>query len=120
MGITREDGSGSRSRRRENDRQGLTGISWLCQTRPVTAVNHDDLNQALDTLGLSLPVSLDQLVAKRRELLHTWYPARYANLTNNPKQYMKMFKQAEEMTRRIEAASCVVNEWLAAQSTSSS
>jgi len=81
----------------------------------VNKVNHDDLNQALETLGLARPVSLDQLIAKRRELLHTWDPARYANLTNNPKKYMRMFKQAEEMTRRIEAASQVVNEWLAAK-----
>lgn len=81
----------------------------------MNKVNHDDLNQALETLGLARPVSLDQLIAKRRELLHTWDPARYANLTNNPKKYMRMFKQAEEMTRRIEAASQVVNEWLAAK-----
>jgi len=81
----------------------------------VNKVNHDDLNQALETLGLARPVSLDQLIAKRRELLHTWDPARYANLTNNPKKYMRMFKQAEEMMRRIEAASQVVNEWLAAK-----
>lgn len=69
----------------------------------VTA-NQDDLNRALETFGLTLPVSLDQLTAKRRELLHTWYPARYANLTNNPKKYMQMFTQAEEMTKLIEAA----------------
>ena len=81
----------------------------------MNKVNHDDLNQALETLGLALPVSLEQLIATRRELLHTWDPARYANLTNNPKKYMRMFKQAEEMTRRIEAASQVVNEWLAAK-----
>ncbi len=76
-------------------------------------INQGDLNQALETLGLTLPVSLEQLTAKRRELLHTWYPARYANLTNNPKKFMQMFKQAEDMTRKIEAASKVVSEWLA-------
>ncbi len=76
-------------------------------------INQSDLNQALETLGLTLPVSLEQLTAKRRELLHTWYPARYANLTNNPKKFMQMFKQAEDMTRKIEAASKVVSEWLA-------
>jgi hypothetical protein len=82
----------------------------------VATVNHDELNRALDTLGLSLPVSLDQLLAKREELLHRWHPARYANLANNPKKYMQKFKQAEEMTSRIEAACRVVNEWLTAQS----
>jgi len=60
--------------------------------------------QALETLGLTLPVSHEQLMAKRRELLHTWYPARYANLTNNPKKYMQMYRQAEEMTKKIESA----------------
>ncbi len=79
----------------------------------MTVINQGDLNQALETLGLTLPVSLEQLTAKRRELLHTWYPARYANLTNNPKKFMQMFKQAEDMTRKIEAASKVVSEWLA-------
>jgi hypothetical protein len=47
-------------------------------------------------------------------LLYTWNPARYSNLTNNPKKYMQAYKKAEEMTRTIEAASKVVNEWLAA------
>ena len=40
----------------------------------------------------------------RRALLHTWNPARYSNLTNNPKQYMQAYKKAEEMTTLIEAA----------------
>ncbi|MGQ0696262.1 MAG: hypothetical protein ACT4OL_11910 [Nitrospiraceae bacterium] len=80
----------------------------------MTSVNQEDLNRSLEILGLALPVTQEQLVAKRRELLHTWYPARYANLTNNPRKYMQMFKRAEEMTRKIEAASQVVNEWLAA------
>ena len=74
---------------------------------------NDSVTQALDVLGLTLPISQEQLTTKRRELLHTWYPARYANLTNNPKKYMQMFKQAEEMTRKIEAASKVLTEWLA-------
>jgi hypothetical protein len=81
----------------------------------VAAVNEHDLDQALSTLGLTPPVTLEQLAAKRRELLHAWHPARYANLTNNPKKYMQKFKQAEEMTSRIETACRVVNEWLATQ-----
>ncbi len=36
--------------------------------------------------------------------LYNWNPARYANLTNHPKQYMKNYKKAEEMTKKIEAA----------------
>jgi len=81
----------------------------------VATEHQDDLDQALKTLELTLPVTREQLAAKRRELLCAWHPARCANLTNNPKTYSRTFKQAEEMTSRIEAACRVVNEWLAAQ-----
>ena len=68
---------------------------------------------ALKILGLDLPVSQEQLDIKRKELLHTWFPDRYANLTNNPKKYMQMYKEAEEMTQKIEAAYAIVSSWLA-------
>lgn len=70
----------------------------------MTNRTDDDLAQALELFGLTPPVTAKRLTDKRRELLHTWYPARYANLTNNPKKYMQMYKQAEEMTKKIEAA----------------
>ena len=54
---------------------------------------------ALEVLGLDLPVSQEQLEIKRKELLHIWDPSRYANLTNNPKKYMQMYKEAEAMTK---------------------
>jgi hypothetical protein len=72
----------------------------------------DPVSQALQTLGLDLPVSQEQLDLKRKELLHIWNPARYANLTNNPKKYMQMYKQAEEMTKNIEAAYSLLSSWL--------
>ena len=78
----------------------------------MAAVNQDDLDQALNTLGLTPPVTIERLAAKRRELLHAWHPTRYANLANNPKKYMQKFKQAEEMNSRIETAYRIVNEWL--------
>ena len=68
---------------------------------------------ALKILGLDLPVSQEQLEIKRKELLHTWFPDRYANLTNNPKKYMQMYKEAEEMTQKIEAACSLLSSWLA-------
>ena len=80
------------------------------------SLNHEELTRSLEVLGLAFPVTQEELAARRRELLQTWYPARYANLTNNPKKYTQMFKQAEEMTRKIEMASKVVNDWLATQS----
>lgn len=76
----------------------------------------DSVKQALEFFGLSPQVSREQLAAKRSELLHTWYPARYANLTNNPKQYMQMFQQAEEMTHKTEATYRLLLEWLQTQS----
>jgi hypothetical protein len=79
----------------------LTGSRPVCETRSVV---HDEVQQALAVLGLDLPVGRETLDQKRRELLHTWNPHRYANLTNNPKKYMQMFKQAEDMTKKIEAA----------------
>jgi hypothetical protein len=46
----------------------------------------------------------NRLDEKRRKLLLTWHPPRYATLTNNPKKYMKMYKQGEAMTKEIQAA----------------
>ncbi len=48
--------------------------------------------------------SLTRLDQKRRQLLLIWHPSRYATLTNNPKKYMKMYKQGEAMTKEIQAA----------------
>mgnify|MGYP001562084490 CR=1 FL=1 len=67
-------------------------------------VTQEDVNHALEVLGLTLPITPETLEQTRRALLHTWNPARYANLTNNPKQYMQSYKKAEEMTTLIEAA----------------
>jgi hypothetical protein len=73
----------------------------------------EQVSQALQVLGLDLPVSQEQLDLKRKELLHIWDPPRYANLTNNPKQYMQSFKEAEEMTKKIETAYSFLSTWLA-------
>lgn len=67
-------------------------------------VTQEDVNHALEVLGLTLPVTLENLDRTRRALLYTWNPARYSNLTNNPKKYMESYKKAEEMTKLIEAA----------------
>ncbi len=67
-------------------------------------VTQEDVNHALEVLGLTLPLTLENLDRARRALLYTWNPARYSNLTNNPKKYMQAYKKAEEMTKLIEAA----------------
>ena len=64
----------------------------------------EEVAHALEILGLTLPVSSEDLERAKRVQLYNWNPARYSNLTNNPKQYMQAYKKAEEMTRTIEAA----------------
>ncbi|HKN88441.1 MAG TPA: hypothetical protein VJV04_16360 [Nitrospiraceae bacterium] len=75
-------------------------------------MNQEDIDQALRLLSLTLPFSRQQLDEKRRELLATWHPHRYANLTNNPKRYMQMYKKGEAMTKEIQAAYEVLVKWM--------
>lgn len=70
----------------------------------LAGMRKGDINHALQILGLSLPVTREQLAEKRRELLATWHPHRYANLTNNPRKYMQMYTKGEAMTKEIEEA----------------
>jgi len=70
----------------------------------MSNVTQEDVNQALAVLGLTLPVTPENLERAKRVQLYTWDPARYSNLTNNPKQYMQAYKKAEEMTKLIEAS----------------
>jgi len=70
----------------------------------MSHVTQEDVNQALAVLGLTLPVTPETLDRAKRVQLYTWNPARYSNLTNNPKKYMESYKKAEEMTKLIEAS----------------
>jgi hypothetical protein len=70
----------------------------------MSDVTQEDVNQALAVLGLTLPVTPETLDRAKRVQLYTWNPARYSNLTNNPKKYMQAYKKAEEMTKLIEAS----------------
>ena len=63
-----------------------------------------EIARALEILGLTLPVTSEDLERAKRVQLYTWNPARYSNLTNNPKSYMESYKKAEERTKLIEAA----------------
>jgi hypothetical protein len=75
----------------------------------MTGVTQEDVNHALEVLGLTLPLTLENLDRSKRALLYTWNPARYSNLTNNPKAYMQAYKKAEEMTKLIEAAHALLS-----------
>ncbi len=85
----------------------------------MDTVNQDDLNQALKILGLTLPVTSETLDRARRVQLYTWNPARYSNLTNNPKKYMEAYKKAEEMIKLIDAAYVLLSALLTPNDVSS-
>ncbi len=72
----------------------------------------DTLTKALELFSLTLPVTRDQLDQTRAQLLHTWNPHRFANLTNNPKKYMQAYKKAEEMTRLIESSYALLSAFI--------
>ena len=82
-------------------------------------VTQEDVNHALEVLGLTLPVTPETLDRTKRVLLYTWNPTRYSNLTNNPKQYMQAYKKAEEMTTLIEAAHALLSAVLVPDESSS-
>ena len=50
----------------------------------MTDVTQEDVNHALEVLGLTLPVTPETLDGQTSTALHL-EPARYSNLTNNPK-----------------------------------
>lgn len=75
-------------------------------------MNQEAIDHALQFLSLTPPISRQQLDERRLELLSTWHPHRYANLTNNPKRYMQMYKKGEVMTKDIQAAYDLLVAWL--------
>jgi hypothetical protein len=72
-------------------------------------ITEQDVAHALEVLGLTLPITTEDLERAKRVQLYNWNPTRYANLTNNPKQYMQQFRKAEEMTRTVEAAYALIS-----------
>ena len=74
--------------------------------------NESAFVRALALFSLAVPFTRESLDARRRELLATWHPHRYANLTNNPRKYMHMYKKGEVMTKEIEAAYALLDAWL--------
>jgi DnaJ-domain-containing protein 1 len=73
---------------------------------------NEDTDKALKLFELTEPFTREALDKKKQELLLTWHPHRYANLTNNPKKYMKMYTQAEAKTKEIQAAYELLIVWL--------
>ena len=76
--------------------------------KPIT------LEAALQLFGLAEPFTHEQLGERRRALLATWHPHRFANLSNNPRKYMQSYKKAEAMTKEVNAAYDLLVAWLEA------
>ena len=79
----------------------------------------EEIIRALEVLELQLPVTSEDLDRAKRVQLYTWNPARYANLTNNPSQYMQAYKKAEEMTKLVEASYALLTAVLVPDESSS-
>ena len=77
-------------------------------------MNSQEIERALQVLGLTPPVTRERLEERHRELLATWHPPRYATLTNNPRKYMQMYVKGEAMTREVQEAYRILTAWLAA------
>jgi hypothetical protein len=67
-------------------------------------MQQEDIDKALKLFDLAEPFTREALDKKKKELLVTWHPHRYAMVTNNPRKYMQMYKQGEAMTKEINAA----------------
>jgi hypothetical protein len=80
--------------------------SFKQPVKPVT------LETALQLFELTDRFTREQLEERRRALLATWNPHRFANLTNNPKKYMQSYKKGEVMTKEIGAAYDLLVAWL--------
>lgn len=76
------------------------------------------LEHALLLFNLIQPFSHDALQQRYEEARRTWYPSRYAGLTNNPAKYMEMYKKGETKTKEIHAAYQILSDHLLNSSSS--
>ena len=71
--------------------------------------------EAMQVFNLTAPFSQETLNKRYEEARRTWYPSRYAGLTNNPGKYMEMYKKGEAKTKEIQAAYQLLLNYLATQ-----
>jgi len=74
-----------------------------------------NLEEAMELFNLNPPFSQETLTQRYEEARRTWYPSRYAGLTNNPWKYMEMYKKGEVKTKELQAAYQVLLTYLNAQ-----
>ncbi len=75
------------------------------------------VEEALAIFDLEPPVTPERVDDRYQTLRHTWHPKRYANMTNNPRKYTRMYKKAEKMLKDVEAAYRVLTAWLVREAT---
>ena len=73
---------------------------------------NESIKKALELFKLPLPLDPTTLYQRYQELLVTWHPHRYANMTNNPSKYMQMYKKGQAMTKEVRTAYTMLKEWL--------
>ncbi len=71
---------------------------------PQNSLSSTAIAEAIDLFNLSTPFTQEALTQRYEEARRTWYPSRYAGLTNNPGKYMEMYKKGEAKTKEIHAA----------------
>ena len=62
------------------------------------------VKEAIQFFKLEVPFSREELTARYHQFCRIWDPARYAGHTNNPEQYMQMYKKGELKTKEIQSA----------------
>ena len=78
-------------------------------------MDQETVQNALKVFDVKEILTVELLQKRYRELRLTWHPHRYANLTNNPRKYMEMYKKGEAKTKEVEAAYKVLMDWLEEQ-----
>ncbi len=73
------------------------------------------VEEAMQLFKLTPPFSQETLTQQYDEARRTWYPSRYAGLTNNPGKYMEMYKKGEAKTKKIQAAYQLLQTYLNTQ-----
>ena len=84
----------------------------MTSTNPPPA---NALDEAMQLFNLTTPFSREALTQRYDEARRTWYPSRYAGLTNNPGKYMEMYKKGEAKTKEIQAAYQILLTYLNTQ-----
>ena len=73
------------------------------------------VEKAIELFNLTTEFSQETLTQRYEEARRTWYPSRYAGLTNNPGKYMEMYKKGEAKTKEIQEAYQLLLDYLNSQ-----